>query len=145
MSNLRRHRLPGSQTARAAGPQSVSATVQAMRWQGPNKRGRQLRRPYSLALIGLLVSVIPAQRGQANTCRIACSEATRADRDHTISMLQDWQIGADSFAIERLSISMAPVPDWERCRVKRQKGPLLKSKGSGSTNSQGEQTEKTRT
>jgi hypothetical protein len=56
--------------------------------------------------MGVIVSVIPAQRLQMNTWRIACSSATSADRDHAISMLQDWQMGAANRAIDRLSISM---------------------------------------
>jgi hypothetical protein len=56
-------------------------------------RGCQLRRPYSLAFMGVLVSVIFWQRGQTNRCRIACSAAMSADLDQAISILQALQIG----------------------------------------------------
>jgi hypothetical protein len=66
------------------------------------------RRPYSLdAFIGVLVSTTPPQRGQMNTCTIACSSATRADLDQAISTLQESQIGAASCSIDRLCSTVA--------------------------------------
>jgi hypothetical protein len=41
-----------------------------------------------------------------NTCRIACSSATRADLDQSIGRLQAPQIGADKCSIDCLSLSM---------------------------------------
>jgi len=44
VSGLQRHRIRGDRTARAAGPQNLSAAVQGMRWQGTDTKGGQLRR-----------------------------------------------------------------------------------------------------
>jgi len=44
MSSMRRHRIYSYGAARTAEPQNLSRTVQAMRWQGTDNRGRQLRR-----------------------------------------------------------------------------------------------------
>jgi hypothetical protein len=62
--------------------------------------------------MGVNVSLIAAQRSPMNTWRIAFSSATRADRDHAISMLQDWQIGAANCAIDRLSVSTERRSKW---------------------------------
>jgi hypothetical protein len=71
------------------------------------RKGRQLKRPHSLgAFIGVLISLILPQRGQTNTCAIACSAATSVDLDQAIGMLQASQIGEDKCSIDCLNLSM---------------------------------------
>jgi hypothetical protein len=53
-----------------------------------------------------MVSPIPPQRGQMNTCRIVCSSAIRADLDQAISALQAWQIGVSNFSNDRCILSI---------------------------------------
>jgi hypothetical protein len=60
---------------------------------------------FGAAFRSVLVSLILPQRGQTNTCTIACSAATRADLDHSIGMLKASQIGEAKCSIDCLSLS----------------------------------------
>jgi hypothetical protein len=45
MPSLRRHWIRVSDSARAAGPQNLPATMQGMRWQGTDTEDGELSRP----------------------------------------------------------------------------------------------------
>jgi hypothetical protein len=46
MSGMQRHRISHGGATSAVEPQNLPSTVQAVRWQGTDKGGRQLRRPH---------------------------------------------------------------------------------------------------
>jgi hypothetical protein len=56
MSGMQRHRISDDKAASAARPQNLSCAVQEMRWQGTDKRGRQLRWPYFFKGLGRTVA-----------------------------------------------------------------------------------------
>jgi hypothetical protein len=67
--------------------------------------------PYSLdAFTGVLVSTMSPQRGQTNTCEMACSAGMRADLDQVISRPQASQTGPANCSIDRLSVSIERSP-----------------------------------
>jgi hypothetical protein len=74
---------------------------------------------YSLAIQGVFVSTILLQRGQRNTCSMACCSLTRNDRDHAISILQAAQIGEAKFSIDRLNRSIGPYPYGDAYHIDR--------------------------